>query len=122
MSTLTPTIEFFSGLSEELSNVSLRRNAQTGVRNVVFTFRQLRALEKFQSFTKEFNGELRLIDEEGQMNIEPTGVKFIFGGDDGDDLKGAECGFDLVEDAHWERFMRFMKRYAAANGMDYQDR
>ncbi|MFM7909650.1 MAG: photosystem II reaction center protein Psb28, partial [Microcystis sp.] len=25
-------------------------------------------------------------------------------------------------DEHWERFMRFMNRYAAANGMGYQDK
>jgi photosystem II Psb28-2 protein len=117
-----PRIEFFTDLPEELSNVSLRRHPQTGVRSVLLTFNSLQAIEKFQSFTKQFKGQLSFIDTEGTLSVEPSSVKFIFGGDDGDDLKGVQCGFELIEEEHWERFMRFMKRYAAANGMDYQDK
>ncbi|MFN7319348.1 MAG: photosystem II reaction center protein Psb28, partial [bacterium] len=47
----TPTIEFFVGLSEELSGVSLRKNKSTGIRNVLMTFKTLKAIERFQSFT-----------------------------------------------------------------------
>jgi len=46
----TPTIEFFVGLSEELSGVSLRKNKSTGIRNVLMTFKTLKAIERFQSF------------------------------------------------------------------------
>ncbi|BFM40876.1 photosystem II reaction center protein Psb28 [Synechocystis sp. LKSZ1] len=122
MATLTPTIEFFEGLAEDLSNVSLRRNQKTGQRTVVMTFKTLQAIEKFQSFTQKFNGHLRLTDEEGIITVEPSSVKFIFGGDDGDDIRGAQCTFELVEADHWDRFMRFMDRYAAANGMGYQEK
>lgn len=120
--TLTPTIEFFADLPEELSNVSLRRNSTNGARTVVMTFERLQAIEKFQSFTQRFNGHLRLADEEGAMEIEPSSVKFIFGGDEGDELRGAQCSFDLIKNDHWERFIRFMERYAEANGMGYQGR
>ena len=32
-----------------------------------------------------------------------------------------EWQLSMLGDGHWERFMRFMKRYAEANGMGYQD-
>ncbi|MFM1843146.1 MAG: hypothetical protein RLZZ490_1888 [Cyanobacteriota bacterium] len=120
MSAIAPHIEFFEGLPETLSNVSLRRGKTSGIRNVMLTFPTLRALEKFQSFTKQFTGNLRLVDEEGEILVEPSSLRIIWGGDEGDDLRGVECGFELVQEDHWDRFMRFMERYAAANGMDYQ--
>ncbi len=118
----TPSIEFFVGLSEELDQVSLRRTKNTGVRKVLMTFKTLKAIEKFQSFTQRTYGDLRLIDSEGIISVEPSSVKFIFGGDEGDDLKRVECGFEIPDEDHWERFMRFMGRYAEANGMNYQDK
>ena len=115
----TPSIEFFVGLSEELSNVSLRRKKDSGVRIVVMTFEHLKALEKFNSFTQQYQGNLRLIDEEGEISVFPSSLKFIYGGDEGEDLKKVECGFEIASDDHWDRFMRFMERYAQANGMGY---
>ena len=117
----TPTIEFFVGLSEELSGVSLRKNKSTGIRNVLMTFKTLKAIERFQSFTTRTYGDLRLTDEEGIITVIPNSTKFIFGGDEGDEIQRVECGFEIT-DEHWERFMRFMNRYAAANGMGYQDK
>ncbi len=122
MSELAPRIEFFEDLPETLSNVSLRRSKATGIRNVLLTFSQLKALERFQSFTKQFTGNLRLVDDEGEILVNPSSLRIIWGGDDGDDLKGVECGFELTQEEHWERFLRFMERYAMANGMAYQDR
>lgn len=122
MSAIAPRIEFFEGLPEALSNVSLRRSKASGTRNVLLTFAGLQALEKFQSFTKQFTGNLRLVDEEGEMLVEPSSLRIIWGGDEGDDLRSVECGFELVQDEHWDRFMRFMERYAEANGMEYQNR
>jgi len=121
MADITPTIEFFEGLPETLSKVSLRRGKASGTRNVLLTFQSLKALEKFQSFTKRFTGNLRLIDQEGTISVEPSSLRIVWGGDEGDDLQGVECGFELVQDDHWERFMRFMERYAAANGMGYSE-
>ncbi|GAB4463000.1 MAG: photosystem II reaction center protein Psb28 [Elainellaceae cyanobacterium] len=115
-----PTIEFFEGIPEDLSGVSLRRDRATGAQFVVMTFEQLKSIERFQSFTSRFNKALCLTDEEGRIEIEPDSVKFIFAGDEGDELKRVECRFELVREEHWERFMRFMNRYAEANGMEYQ--
>ncbi len=122
MASSTPSIEFFAGLSEQLTNVSLRRNKSTGVRSVKLKFDKLQALEKFNSFTKQFTGDLRLIDSEGEISVQPSGVKFIFGGDEGDEIKGVNCTFEVDKEDHWQRFMRFMNRYAEANDMEYGER
>jgi photosystem II Psb28-2 protein len=122
MTTPTPSIEFYAGISEELSNVSLRRNKQTGKRNVLMTFASLKAIEKLKSFTERSHGKLHLIDSEGEISIEPSSLQFVFGGGDGDELQRVECSFEIDQEDHWERFMRFMNRYAEANGMGYSDR
>lgn len=121
MTSITPSIQFFEGIPEELSNVSLRRNQSTGVPSVLMTFNSLKAIEKFNSFRKRFSNAMRLTDEEGEISVEPSSVQFIFGGDEGDELQRVECKFEIERPDHWERFMRFMNRYAEANGMAYTE-
>lgn len=119
MADVTPTVEFYDGIYEEISGVSLRRNEATGDRVAVLLFERMQAIEAFQSFRSQFSKALRLTDSEGVITIEPSGVKFIFGGPEGDDLKQVECTLEIDRDDHWQRFMAFMKRYAEANGMAY---
>ncbi len=119
MSSIIPSIEFFQGVAEELSGVSLRRNKKTGIRNVLMTFESLNALEKFNSFTKGSAQNLSLIDSEGQILVSPNSIKMIFGGDEGNELRRVECKFDIESDSHWSRFTRFMNRYAEANDMEF---
>ncbi|MDJ0702344.1 MAG: photosystem II reaction center protein Psb28 [Leptolyngbyaceae cyanobacterium MO_188.B28] len=117
-----PTIQFYEGISEELSNVSLRRDLTTGARRVVFMFKKMESIERFNTFRNRFAGALRLTDSEGQIEVEPSGIRFIFGGPEGDDLERVECTLEIDQNDHWERFMRFMHRYAEANGMAYGER
>jgi photosystem II Psb28-2 protein len=119
MNKVTPSIEFFVGLSEILSNVKLKQNKRTKVFTVVMFFEKLKAIEKFQSFTNRTYGDLRLIDEEGTISVIPSDTKFIFGGDEGDELKQVQCSFEIEQSEHWERFMRFMERYATENEMEF---
>ncbi|MBD2071071.1 photosystem II reaction center protein Psb28 [Leptolyngbya sp. FACHB-671] len=119
MSAQTPSIQFFEGVPETLSDVSLRKNRTSGIRSVLLVFQELKSLERFRSYTKRFTNSVRLTDEEGEINIEPSSVQFVFGGPEGDDLKRVECKFEIDREDHWERFMRFMHRYAEANGMVY---
>lgn len=116
---IIPSIEFFQGVAEDLSGVSLRRNKKTGVRNVLMTFDSLNALNKFNSFTKGSAQNLALIDSEGEITVRPNSVKMIFGGDEGNELKQVNCSFEIESDNHWARFTRFMDRYAEANGMEF---
>jgi photosystem II Psb28-2 protein len=118
MTSTTPSIQFFAGIDEELSNVSLRRN-RTGKRIVLMIFEQLKAIEGLNSFTKQSLNYMHLTDEEGEINITPSSVQFVFGGAEGDELQRVECKFEIEQDECWNRFMRFMHRYAQANGMAY---
>lgn len=122
MSSTTPSIQFFVGVFEELNNVSLRRERRTGKRIVLLIFNRLNALEGFKSFTKQSLNALLLSDEEGEISVTPSSTKFVFGGDEGDELKQVKCEFEIEQDDHWERFMRFMHRYAEANGMEYGEK
>jgi photosystem II Psb28-2 protein len=119
MTAQSPSIQFFEGISEELSNVSLRRSKSSGIRSVLMTFNSLKALEKFNSFTKRSLNSLLLTDEEGAISVTPSSVQFLFSGPEGDDLQRVECKFEIEPEEHWERFMRFMHRYAENNGMAY---
>ncbi|MBE9058672.1 photosystem II reaction center protein Psb28 [Sphaerospermopsis sp. LEGE 08334] len=122
MTSTLPSIQFFAGLFEELSNVSLRRETRTGKLIVVMQFEQLKALSGFNSFTKQSLNSLLLTDEEGEISVTPTGTKFIFGGDEGDELKRVDCKFEVEREDHFERIMRFLHRYADANGMEYGEK
>ena len=119
--TSVAAIYFFEGIPEDLSNVSLRRDRRSGVRSVLLRFEQLKSLERFNSFTKKFNNFVRLVDEEGEIQVTPDSTKFIFGGMDGDEFQRLDCTFAIEQEDHWERFMRFMNRYAEANGMAYSE-
>lgn len=121
MTSQTPSIQFFEGISEELSNVSLRRNRNSGARTVLMTFNTLKALEKFNSFTKRSLNSMLLSDEEGAISVDPSSVQFLFSGPEGDELKRVECQFEIDREDHWERFMRFMNRYAEVNDMAYSE-
>ncbi|MCU0566935.1 MAG: photosystem II reaction center protein Psb28 [Oculatellaceae cyanobacterium Prado106] len=119
MANIPPSIEFFEGISEDLSDVSLRQNRATGVRSVLMTFNTFKSIERFRSYTNRFVGAMRLTDSEGQIQIEPASVQFVFGGPEGDELQRMECKLEIDRADHWERFLRFMNRYAEANGMMY---
>ncbi|KAF3887291.1 MULTISPECIES: photosystem II reaction center protein Psb28 [Nostocales] len=119
MTSKTPSIQFFAGIFEELNNVSLRRNLRSGNRIIVMLFKQVKALNGFNSFTKQSLNSMLLTDEEGEIRVTPSSTQFIFGGAEGDELQRVECKFEIEQEDQWQRFMRFMQRYAEANGLAY---
>ncbi|HIK19109.1 MAG TPA: photosystem II reaction center protein Psb28 [Leptolyngbyaceae cyanobacterium M33_DOE_097] len=119
MANVLPTIQFFEGLYEEIDSVSLRLNRSTGTKIVVLTFRQLKSIEQFNSFRNRFSKVMKLTDEEGEIQVEPSSIKFFFGGDEGDELDHVDCAFEIDREDHWQRVQRFMDRYAEANGMAF---
>lgn len=116
-----PSIEFFDGISEELENVSLRRNPSTGLRSVKFTFQTLKALNRGNSFIKRSFNTMQLIDSEGTISVAPKSTKLFWGGEENDELKRFEFVFEIDRDDHWERFMGFMDRYSAANDLIFAE-
>ncbi len=119
MSAQIPTVQFYEGIPEAIDNVSLRKNPDTDDRTALLIFKQLRAIEQFQSFRSQFSKALKMVDEEGVITIEPSGMRFIFGGPEGDDLDRVECTLIIDREEHWQRFMRFMYCYANAHDMAY---
>ncbi|MEM1242625.1 MAG: photosystem II reaction center protein Psb28 [Cyanobacteria bacterium P01_H01_bin.26] len=114
-----PCIQIFKDIPEEISGVSLRRDPSTGTYVVVMRFEALASIEHFLSFRKSSRNALHLIDTEGDILITPSGVKMFYGDLEGEDLIGVECKIEIDQEEHWERFMRFMHRYAEANGLAY---
>ncbi|EKU96374.1 photosystem II reaction center protein Psb28 [Leptolyngbya sp. PCC 7375] len=117
--TQIPSVQIFKNIPEEISGVSLRRDPSTGTHVAVIRFEALASIEHFLSFRKSSRNALHLIDTEGEILIMPSGVKMFYGDLEGEDLKGVECKLEIDRDDHWERFMRFMHRYAEANGLAY---
>jgi len=120
MNSITPSIEFFAGVPEELSDVRLRRDRQTGENSVKMTFVNIKAVQGVNSFAKASFNDIRLVDSEGTISIEPKSSK-LFWKDKGDDeeLAKIEIIFEVGSNDHWERFMRFMERYSQANGWEF---
>jgi photosystem II Psb28-2 protein len=112
-------IEFFEGVSEELSDVSLRRNRDSGDQIVLLKFEKIHSLEKFQSFTKSSSNVVHLKDDEGDITITPSATRLVFGGPEGHDIQRVEVEFEIDENDHLERFMRFMDRYAQSHDMAF---
>jgi photosystem II Psb28-2 protein len=120
MNSITPSIEFFSGIPEELSDVRLRRDRKTGENSVKMTFVNIKAVQGANSFAKASFNDIRLVDSEGVISVEPRSSK-LFWKDKGDDeeLAKIEIVFDVSSTEHWDRFMRFMERYSEANGWEF---
>jgi photosystem II Psb28-2 protein len=121
MQNTIPSIEFFDGISEELENVSLRRNPSTGLRSVKFTFQTLKALQQGNSFIKRSFNTMQLIDSDGTISVAPKSTKLFWGGEENDELKRFEFVFEIDLDEHWERFMGFMGRYSTANDLTFAE-
>jgi photosystem II Psb28-2 protein len=119
METTIPTIEIFDGIAEELEDVSLRRNRSTGLRSVKMTFLSLKALQQGNSFIKRSFNSLQLVDSEGKMAVAPTSTKLFWGGEEHDELQRCEIVFEISQDEQWDRFIRFMNRYATVQGMTF---
>lgn len=114
---MSVSVQFIEGLDEEISNISLRKRRNSETKIIVLTFERLQAIEKLRAYRKKIS-HLWLKDEEGNIQVTPTGVQFIFAGDD--DLARAECSFEVDSDDVFERVMRFFHRYAEVHGFEFQ--
>ena len=58
--------------------------------------------------------EMSMIDEEGTLSTAAVNARFV----DGTPV-GLLVRYEMVSLAEWDRFMRFMTRYAEANGLNF---
>lgn len=120
MTAPVPCVQVFRDVSEKMSSVSLRQDLSTGTHVAVMRFQNLASLAHFRCLRRYSSNTLHLIDTEGEIRIEPA-IKMLYGGPEGEDLKSVECKIEIAQNHHWERFMRFIYRYAEANVMAFEE-
>jgi len=114
---MTVSVQFIEGLDEEISQISLRKKQVSNTKIVVLMFDKLKAMEKFRSFTNKIEN-LLLRDEEGDIKVIPSGIKFYSG--DNEELSKVECAFEVDSEEVFQRVMRFFNRYAEAKGFEFK--
>ncbi|HEY9761677.1 MAG TPA: photosystem II reaction center protein Psb28 [Trichocoleus sp.] len=104
-------IQFARGVAEEvIPDVRLTRSKDGTNGTATFYFDNPKALSQ-QGV--EITG-LYLIDEEGEMVSRDVNGKFVNG-----EPAGIEARYIIRSTEEWERFMRFMNRYAEQNGLGF---
>ena len=104
-------IQFARGVTEEvIPDVRLTRAKDGSDGTATFYFDEPKALME-EGFEVT---ELYLIDEEGMMTSREVNAKFINGAP-----AGLEARLLLKSRDEWDRFMRFMNRYAEEHGLGF---
>jgi photosystem II protein len=103
-------IQFSRGFDEEVvPDVRLTRSKSGKDGTATFIFERPKALEKDN--LNEITG-MYLIDDEGIITCRDVKAKFVNG-----EPVGIEAVYVMKSAADWDRFMRFMQRYAEKNGL-----
>lgn len=107
------TIQFSIGVDEEKvpDDVRLTRSRDGSTGTATFYFEKPKALDK--DSTDEITG-MYLIDEEGELSTRDVKAKFVNG-----EPVGIEAIYIMRSPQEWDRFMRFMERYAEENGLAF---
>ena len=106
------TIQFIRGVNEEVvPDVRLTRSRDGDTGRAVFYFDQPKALA--ETTQEEIMG-MYLIDEEGELVSREVNGKFVNG-----KPAAIEAIYIMKSKEDWDRFMRFMNRYAEANGLGF---
>ncbi|HAX89726.1 MAG TPA: photosystem II reaction center protein Psb28 [Cyanobacteria bacterium UBA11162] len=105
-------IQFFRGIQEDVvPDVRLTRSRDGSNGTATFYFDQPKALDG--SRTEEITG-MYLVDEEGELVTREVKGKFVNG-----QPMALEAILLIRSPQEWERFMRFMERYAEEHGLGF---
>jgi photosystem II protein len=105
-------IQFIRGINEDVvPDVRLTRSRDGDTGRAVFYFEQPKALA--ESTQEEIMG-MYLMDEEGELVTREVNGKFVNG-----KPAAIEAIYVMKSKEDWERFMRFMNRYAEVNGLGF---
>jgi photosystem II 13kDa protein len=105
-------IQFIRGLDEKiLPDVRLTRSRDGSTGTATFRFNNPNILDKNTIKEGEITG-MYLIDEEGILETRNVNARFING-----KPESIESIYIMKSPDGWDRFMRFMKRYAETNGL-----
>mgnify|MGYP001794902136 CR=1 FL=1 len=103
-------IQFSRGVNEEvIPDVRLTRSRTGDSGTATFIFKKPKALD--EASTDEITG-MYMVDEEGEIVTREVKGKFVNG-----KPEDIEATYLMKSAEEWERFMRFMERYAEENGL-----
>lgn len=103
-------IQFSKGLNEQVTpEVRLTRSRSGDSGTATFIFTNPKILD--QGSTEDITG-MYLIDEEGEIITREVKAKFVNG-----KPEALEALYVMKSAQEWERFMRFMERYAEENDL-----
>ncbi|HAN46855.1 MAG TPA: photosystem II reaction center protein Psb28 [Cyanobacteria bacterium UBA8156] len=105
-------IQLARGINEEATDVKITRANDGSSSVATFFFEAPNCLAGDAQNTSEITG-MFMIDEEGELVTRNVNGLFANG-----QSKGIRAIYKMSGEYEWERFLRFMDRYAAANGME----
>jgi photosystem II 13kDa protein len=109
---MTARIQFARGIDEvAVPEVRITRSKDGSNGLAVFYFEDPQALA--QDSTEEITG-MYMLDEEGEISTREVKAKFING-----KPSALEASYAIKSPDQWDRFIRFMDRYAAANELGF---
>ena len=116
------TIQFIEGMDEEVTaEVRLTRSVSGDNGTAKFTFEKPKAFTLFEK-SKAFRRDVRegitgmhMIDEEGQITSRDVKARFVNG-----QPKFLEGFYVMKTKEEWDRFMRFMERYAKEHDLEFK--
>lgn len=105
-------IEFAQGVVEDsIPDVKITRSRDGSNGTATFRFESTKILESGNN--QEVTG-MYLIDEEGELVTREVKCKFVNG-----EPTAIEAIYVIKNPQEWDRFMRFMERYAEQNGLGF---
>nr|YP_009402699.1 photosystem II protein W [Compsopogon caeruleus]ARX96053.1 photosystem II protein W [Compsopogon caeruleus] len=111
---LMATIQFIPGLDEEvIPDVRLTRSRDGSTGTATFRFANPKILDINTTKNGEITG-MYLIDEEGELVTRDVSARFING-----KPQAIEAVYVIKNPEDWDRFMRFMERYANNNNLTF---
>nr|YP_009393412.1 photosystem II protein W [Symphyocladiella dendroidea]ARW61974.1 photosystem II protein W [Symphyocladiella dendroidea] len=107
-------IQFIKGINETaIPNIKLTRSRDGSTGTATFRFNQPDIIKPEMQEKGEIKG-MFLKDEEGEIVTTDVSAKFINGRP-----QGIECIYIIKNPLKWDRFMRFMERYANSNNLSF---
>ncbi|KAH6813741.1 photosystem II reaction center PSB28 protein [Perilla frutescens var. frutescens] len=108
-----PTIQFIQGTDEQtIPDVKLTKSRDGTNGMAIFTFTEPSVFDS-SSVVGDITG-FYMIDEEGVLQSVDVNARFVNG-----KPAGIEAKYVMRTPRDWDRFMRFMERYANANGLSF---
>jgi len=111
--TMTAVLQLARGINEQASDVKLTRSRDGSISVATFYFDSPNCWNPDSPEMGAITG-MFMIDEEGELTTRNVSAKYTNG-----NLTRIEATYKMSGEYEWQRFMRFMNRYAEANGMGF---